>query len=257
MRDKTTIKEYRRAALERVPLALYVQARDWLLAHDPDGPHTYQWARAETGRPATSDDLAGDVIWIILCAGRSAQAARTIEAKVWDAIHTGRPVVEVFGYRKKADAIERAWRERGGDFEALTAIPEDDIDGLITWCESIPFVGDDTKFQLAKNFGADVCKPDIWLCRLAGFPDRPRRRVEVRFKVCQTLCEHLGIGAGDSIATVDTMLWLACNKGVITVSSEAGPVTFTPPAKLTARAISPQAIADEEEAGRAQHELFE
>lgn len=171
--------------------------------------------------------MAGEVIWVILCAGRHAQSARTIEKKVWAAIRDGHPVVEAFRYRAKAEAIERAWREREADFAALQAVlstggPE----RLVEWCGSRPFIGDDTQFQLARNFGADVCKPDIWLCRLTGIPDRPRRAVKFRFPACMALCGHLAQGTGDRIATVDSLLWLACNKGILVVGSDAGPVTY-------------------------------
>ncbi|PKM47089.1 MAG: hypothetical protein CVV05_01490 [Gammaproteobacteria bacterium HGW-Gammaproteobacteria-1] len=213
----------------RVPADLYIQVRDWLVANDLDGPAMYQWASKQTGRPATPQKLAAEIIWIILCAGRSAQAARTIERKVWAAIEVGRPVVEAFGYRAKAAAIERAWHEREADFTALANIPAGDVEALLNWCHSIPFIGDDTQFQLAKNLGADVCKPDIWLCRLAGIPDKPRHPVKERFRTCQALCRQIADATGDRIAVIDSMLWLACNKGVVSVSAEAGPVRFTPP----------------------------
>ncbi|WP_260324220.1 hypothetical protein [Paraburkholderia fungorum] len=188
--------------------------------------------------------MAGEIIWIILCAGRSAQAARTIEAKVWSAIRAGKPVVSAFGYRAKAAAIERAWREREADFAALqNVLAADDPVRLLEWCHAIPFVGDDTQYQLAKNFGVQVCKPDIWLCRLSGFPDRPRVPVKVRFAACMALCGDLARGSGDTIAVVDSMLWLACNKGVLVTDCEASPVTLNTGA-VTARSIyksAPQA----------------
>jgi len=218
-----------RSPSDRVPFSLYLEARAWLLANDPDGERMLEWSRKGVGRPSTPERAAGEIIWIILCAGRSAQAARTIERRVWDAIHSGRPAVEAFGYRAKADAIDRAWRERDRDFEELDRVlARNDPVALVEWCGSLPYVGDDTSFQLAKNFGADVCKPDIWLCRLAGIPDRPRRAVKFRFPPCMDLCRHLADASGDGIATVDTLLWLACNKGVLRVGPDAGEVTFRP-----------------------------
>jgi hypothetical protein len=222
----------------RVPASLYAKLRAFMLANDPDAPRMLEWSADETGPPATPEGLAAEIIWVILCAGRSAQAARTINKKVWAAIHSGRPAVEAFGYRAKAAAIDRAWRERDADFEALRKVLASATDGraLVEWCGSIPFVGDDTKFQLAKNFGADVCKPDIWLCRLAGIPDRPRRAVKFRFPACMELCVPLAMATGDSIATVDSILWLACNKSALVVDAQAGPVTFDPKV-ITARPI--------------------
>ena len=181
--------------------------------------------------------MAGEVIWIILCAGRSAQAARTIERKVWAAIEAGRPVVQAFGYRAKADAIERAWREREADFERLqTVLAGGSVQELVHWCGSLPFVGDDTQFQLAKNFGARVVKPDIWISRLTGFADKPRRAVRIRFPACMALAQYLSDASGDNVPAVDYILWLACNKGVLSVGPDAGPVVFVPKL-LSARSI--------------------
>lgn len=221
----------------RVPLSMYAELRAWLLENDPDAGPILQWASNTLCPPDTPERLAGEIIWIILCAGRSAQAARTIERKVRDALDAGHPVVEVFGFRAKADAIERAWSERESDFEALSRVLRSEcVEDLVAWCGSIPFVGDDTQFQLAKNLGADVCKPDIWLCRLTGIPDRPRRAVRFRFPACMALCRPLAEATGDRIAVVDSLLWLACNKGVLSVGADAGPVRFVPK-EITMRSI--------------------
>lgn len=223
----------------RVPAAMYAELRHWLLANDPDAGKMLSWSLATLLPPATPEKMAAEIIWIILCAGRSAQAARTIERKVWTAIESQRPVVEVFGYRAKAAAIERAWVEREKDFAAMQeAMKAGSPERLVEWCGSLPFIGDDTQFQLAKNFGADLCKPDIWLCRLTGIPDKPRRSVTVRFPACMALCRPLANATGDRIAAVDSMLWLACNKGVLAVDSNAGGVRFLP------RAIKARSIFD-------------
>lgn len=210
----------------RVPVEMYQDLRAWMIDNDPDAAEILNWS-ADIKAYDTPEDLAGDIIWIILCAGRSAQAARTIERKVWGAIEGGRPVVEVFGYRAKAAAMERAWNERASDFAAFLAVnATGDIDQLTAWCHSIPFIGDDTQFQLAKNAGADLCKPDIWLCRLAGLPDKPKRATQWRFAACMALCKPLATATGDRIAAVDSLLWLACNKRVLQVDNLGGPVRF-------------------------------
>lgn len=207
----------------RLPASMYAQMRAWMIRNDPDAAEIVGWSQ-QTSPPQTAEKMAEEIIWIILCAGRSAQAARTIEAKVWQAMREGKPVVSVFGYRAKAQAIERAWRERAVDFATLqTVLATNDPARLLEWCRSIPFIGDDTQFQLAKNFGAQVPKPDIWWCRVAGIPDRPRRRVEERFAACLALCQMLSAASGDPIAVVDSLVWLACNKGVLQTDAEASP----------------------------------
>lgn len=222
---------------DRLPVDTYVAARTWLLANDPDAARMIEWSLNEIRPPKSPENMASEIIWIILCAGRSAQAARTIEAKVWRAIRAGEPVVTAFGYRAKASAIERAWRDREADFAALQdVLATNDTVRLLEWCRAIPFVGQDTQYQLAKNFGVQVCKPDIHLCRLSGFPDRPQAPVKVRFAACMALCGELARASGDSIAVVDSILWLACNKGVLVTDCDAAPITLnTKP--VTARSI--------------------
>lgn len=216
---------------------MYADVRAWLLENDPDAQAMLDWSNNELLPPESPEKMASEIIWIILCAGRSAQAARTIEKKVWAAIEAGRPVVEAFGYRAKAAAMERAWNEREADFERLQKVlATGSVEALVQWCGDLPFVGDDTQFQLAKNFGADLVKPDIWLCRLTGIPDKPRRAVRFRFPACMTLARGLAQASGDRLAAVDSLLWLACNKGVLSVDAHAGPVRFVPKT-LTQRSI--------------------
>lgn len=206
---------------------MYRELRSWLVLNDPDASRMLSWAERDTRPPETPEKMAWEIIWIILCAGRSAQAARTIERKVIAAIQSGQPVVDVFGYRAKAAAIERAWIERDADFATLqTVLEHKDPQTLLAWCRSIPYVGDDTQFQLAKNFGVAVPKPDIWMCRLSGIPDRPRLALKLRFAACMALCQYLSDRSGDGIAVVDSLLWLACNKGVLVTDADAGAVSL-------------------------------
>jgi len=207
-----------RAASRGLTTSMYLEAKAWLLQHDPDAQRMLEWARRDLRPPQTPERLAFEVIWIILCAGRSAQAARTIEAKVHRALAAGEPVVSAFGYRAKAAAMERAWHEREQDFAALQRVlATGDVSAIVDWCGSLPFVGEVTKFQLAKNFGVQVAKPDIWMCRLAGIPDRPIRPARERFERCQTLAKEISAASGDSVAVVDSLLWLAANKGLFQI----------------------------------------
>lgn len=205
---------------------LYLRVRQWLLDYDPDARTMLEWSDS-TAPPSTPEEMAGEIIWVILCAGRSAQAARTLMAKVRAAIKTGAPVVTVFGYRAKAAAIDRAWRDRDQDFASLQdVLRTGDVSRLLAWAKAIPFIGDDTQYQLLKNFGIQCPKPDIWLCRMSAIPDRPRMPLEYRFKACMALCQTLADASGDCIASVDSLLWLACNKGILLTDSSAAPVQF-------------------------------
>jgi hypothetical protein len=198
-----------------------------MLANDPDAEPMVSWSTA-LAEPANAEKLAGEIIWIILCAGKTAQAARTIERRIWDAIDAGRPVLSAFGHCMRAAAIETAWARRHDLFDEFATLKDASDEELLAWCRAMPGVGTVTCFQLAKNLGRDLPKPDIWLCRLAGIPDRPGGRVDERFAACRALCLPLAQATGDRIATVDSILWLACNKGVLQVDASGGPISYRP-----------------------------
>lgn len=212
---------------DRVPVDLWTDLRAWMIANDPDAAPMADWSTSIV-EPTDAEKLAGEIVWIILCSGRTAQSARTIEKRVWAAIHDGRPALSAFGHRMRAGAIEFAWAERERLFSELGSMRDSSDEDLLAWCRSLPGVGAVTCYQLAKNLGRDVAKPDIWLCRLAGIPDRPGGHVAERFAACRDLCIPLARATGDRIATVDSMLWLACNKSVLTVDAHGGPIAYRP-----------------------------
>ena len=76
---------------------------------------------------------------------------------------------------------------------------------LLDFCDSLPWIGGITKYHLAKNFGAQVAKPDVHLVRLA----------EREGCAPQQLCERLAAATGWRVITVDTLLWRACANGFI------------------------------------------
>ena len=214
---------------ERISVEIWKNLRAWMIANDPDAAPMAEWSTSIV-EPPHAEKLAGEIVWIILCAGKTAQAARTIEARVWGAIHEGRPVMSAFGHRMRAAAIEFAWAEREALHRRLVELRGSSDEELLAWCRTLPGVGAVTCYQLAKNLGRDLAKPDIWLCRLAGIPDRPGGRADERFAACRDLCIPLARATGDRVATVDSMLWLACNKGVLSVDASGGAIAYRPSA---------------------------
>lgn len=158
-------------------------------------------AWAEDLRPPTdADDFAKEVIFVICNSGMKNTVARGIYERCMAALRAGRPVFEVFGHAGKAQAIERIWSARHELLQGFLAAPD-----RLAFLEALPWIGPITKYHLAKNFGADVAKPDVHLRRLA---DREGC-------TAQALCERLAADTGLRVATVDTVLWRACANGVI------------------------------------------
>lgn len=106
----------------------------------------------------------------------------------------------VFKHPGKADAIWAIWQDRQRLFEGYMAAPD-----KLEFCGGLPWIGGITKYHLAKNFGAQVAKPDVHLQRLA----------DAEGVTPQQLCERLAVETGYKVPTVDVVLWRACATGLV------------------------------------------
>lgn len=158
--------------------------------------------------PEDPDDFAYEAIFVICNSGMKNTIARKIYNRVVEQISTGKPVREVFGHPGKVAAIETIWATRADLFAGYL-----DSADKVEFCASLPWIGGITKFHLAKNFGADVAKPDVHLQRLA----------DLEGVTPQSLCERLAASTGYRAATVDVLLWRACANGII--NSRTGEVS--------------------------------
>lgn len=159
----------------------------------------WQWAET-VSMPTTPHAFACEYTWVVLNSGMKNTVARGIMDRVWPAVTTGHSAASVFGHEAKAAAIDDVWARR----EALY-IEARAAEDLVEWCRGLSWIGPITCWHLAKNLGADVCKPDRWLKRLA----------EAEGTTPCELCERLSGATGDRVATVDLMLWRACAIGLL------------------------------------------
>ena len=159
-----------------------------------------EWAQ-NVKAPVDAEEFASEVIWVILCSGMKAQVARIIEGRVWAAIHAGKPVKgNVLGKSGKAAAIDWIWANRAALFAKFQAAND-----KVEFAALLPWIGQITKWHVAKNLGVDCAKPDVHLVRVAAhYQTTPAE-----------LCERLAAASGDRIATVDLVIWRACNLGII------------------------------------------
>lgn len=174
------------------------------------GQDDVTWAES-IKEPVDADDFALEAIFVICNSGMKNTVARGIYERVVKQLYAGAPAREVFKHDGKVKAIEAIWFDRKPLYVQFLAA----VDKL-AFCEALPFIGGITKYHLAKNFGAQVAKPDVHLQRLAD-----REGV-----TAQQLCERLATETGYRIATVDTILWRACANGVI--NSRTGEVSTHP-----------------------------
>lgn len=166
-----------------------------------------EWAQT-VGPPADPLALFAEYGWVVVNSGMKNQVAAGIWRRVCDSLAAGGLASDAFRHPGKAAALQLAWdrlEERFVEYSAATRAGR-----LLDWCESLPWIGAITKFHLAKNLGYDCAKPDRWLERVAVAAG----------ETVDGLCARLAAQAGDRIATVDLVIWRACNLGLWGEASE-------------------------------------
>lgn len=181
----------------RVSPECYCDLRDRLSAFGYGDE--YEWSQRVQ---APTDALAFfcEYGWVVVNSGMRNQVAARIWERITAALGRGEPVASAFGHPGKAEAIQRVWDEREAFYADYLA-----ADDKIAYLVGLPWIGEITKWHLAKNFGVDCAKPDRHLVRLAA----------AEGTTAEGLCQRLARATGDRIATVDLVLWRAANLGWI------------------------------------------
>lgn len=158
-----------------------------------------QWAE-NVSEPTYPSDFVIQFIFVVCNSGIKAQIAHEIYKKILQAICDKKDISKVFGHKGKVSAIKEILKNQKKLF-CNYCLSDDKIE----FCKSLPWIGDITKYHLAKNLGVDCIKPDRHLTRIAKmYKTNP-------FDMCQKLSDKIG----DSLNTVDTVIWRAANLKLI------------------------------------------
>ncbi len=149
--------------------------------------------------------FAREAIFVICNSGMHNKTAAKIYEKVMKALDNGRSAHTAFRHIGKCDAMDHIWGSRDRLFRHWLSLAGAHDEERLDFLKSLRWIGDITKWHLAKNLGMDVMKPDRWLVRLA----------EKHGTTPYSLCRGLAKYTGDRVATVDLVLWRACAEGWI------------------------------------------
>jgi hypothetical protein len=154
------------------------------------------------GLPPVSDAefFAREYVFVVISAGMRNQVVEVIYKRVIEALQRHIPLSGVFGHKSKSAAILGVWNARNSYFEKYLESTD-----KVEWLKTLPWIGDITKYHLARNLGIDCVKPDRHLVRIAN------KENTTPFK----LCKHLAYKTGYRIGTVDVILWRAANLGYV------------------------------------------
>lgn len=183
-----------------------------------------EFAWAANIRPcASADDFAIEHAFVVCNSGMKAQVARGIFERVRAVLEAHPDVLgaasnphdmasptldselkAAFRHPGKTSAIAAVWRNRFTLFRECQAAEAKGVDALLEFLVSLRWIGEITKWHLAKNLGVDCCKPDRHLVRIAGISGEAPIQ----------LCARISAATGDRVAMVDLVIWRAANLGL-------------------------------------------
>jgi hypothetical protein len=140
----------------------------------------------------TTDFFFRQYVFVVLCSYWKEQYAR----KEWDRFFaTGN--LEVISNRRKRAAVAKGIDQADGWLRDLK-VSEDPIEFL----DTLPMIGEVTKYHLARNIGIDCVKPDRHLIRVAEF---------LNFKTPLDLCITIREEVNEPLGVIDVVIWRMCN----------------------------------------------
>ena len=144
------------------------------------------------------DDFFYEYVYVVLASGFKGKIAARLTPKLVECHGDMDKMLEIFKNTKKLNSIKKVW-DMKNDWDELRKSFKT-VDDLV----KLPYIGDVTKFHLARNIGLLSCaKPDLHLCKwvekITGNNDE--KTVSM---VTQAIADKLERKQG----TVDFALWV-------------------------------------------------
>lgn len=189
-------------------LAMYTFAKEAVIASG--WQHQIDWQASRNIDDVTEQEFLRDYAWVVMNSGMRFNVTKKLFPK-WDqAFHEFKrasvivawengcraAALEAFGHKGKVEAVITTAKriDKEGWPTIRKAIKKDPLVELKTF----PFLGDVTKYHMAKNLGVDVAKPDRHLVRIADLAGEGD---------VQTFCRRISELSGDKVPVVDIVLW--------------------------------------------------
>jgi hypothetical protein len=179
----------------------------------------------------SAEDFAFECFYVVCVAGFKQDYAKAMCDKIISFIKESddnfgeEDLLTVYKNKNKVKAIKNIWDNRRKyqktfyDFET--------IDKKIDFLGSLPYIGNITKYHLARNLGLDFAKYDIWIQRLAvALHGDPRfvdcvnnSKIDVKVKYfCDEMFQNIRRCTGEKIGFIDVVLWRSCQKGLLKIN---------------------------------------
>ncbi|MGV9141332.1 MAG: hypothetical protein ACOC1X_00175 [Promethearchaeota archaeon] len=133
-----------------------------------------------------------EYVWVVCNSGLKNQIAEKIFNNFWK-----NKDFNAINHPKKQEAIKEVYSKLDSYYKQYRI-----SENKVKFLKSLPFIGDVTKYHLARNIGLNFAKPDRHMVKIAQF---------FGFHDVQTFCENVSKYTEDEINVIDYVFWRFAN----------------------------------------------
>lgn len=185
------------------------------------------------GKVFTPEEFANEVFYVICVAGFKQDYAKKVCDNIMSLIKLKNDLISIddlnsiYGNKNKVRAIFDVWQNRKIYQKKFYELKS--IDDKVEYLGTLPYVGNITKYHLARNLGLNFVKYDIWIQRLGvalygdenlvDFVDNSKLLPKVK-EACDIMFDNLYKLTLEKIGFIDVVLWRSCQKGLLVIDKK-------------------------------------
>lgn len=178
----------------------------------------------------TPEEFAYECFYVICVAGFKQDYAKIMSEKIIEYTKNGQEftfenLIKIYKNKMKVKAIVDVWENRVKYQKQFYNL--NNVDEKVNFLQTLPHIGNITKYHLARNLGLNFVKYDIWiqrlgvaLCGTEEYSDKVNNSKllpEIKY-FCDNMFKNLAEITGESVGFLDVVLWRACQKNLLVIN---------------------------------------
>jgi hypothetical protein len=220
--------------IKKITVELFYKIRDFLVKSGMDSDNSsFIEIRKRLDKVIffTPTEFAKEVSYVICVSGFKQVTGKKIYEKIIDYIDKEQnlkfeDLIKIFRNENKIKASIKMWKNKQQiqkDFYNLKTTEE-----KLDFLSKLQYIGNITKYHIARNLGINFVKYDIWIQRLGVALygnmndiekiDNRKLNNDVKF-LCDKMFDDLKIETNEKIGYIDVVLWKACQQGILKINN--------------------------------------
>ena len=175
-------------------------------------------------------EFAEEIIYVILASGFKQKTAKKYFYLIIDYLKKSKPptlenLLQIFNNKNKMKAVLKIWENKKKYCKEFYV--KKPLQKQLNFLQTLPHIGNITKFHIARNLGLNFVKYDIWIQRLGvclfGCEndvckiDNSKLSPYIQ-QICDKMFNELSLSLNEKEGYIDVVLWKACQQNILIIN---------------------------------------